>query len=46
MPNHDQISIKIYKKLINMGFNEDFSFQQILLDFKIDKETYFLDYDT
>jgi hypothetical protein len=40
MPNHGEISIKIYKKLINMGFSEDISFEQILLDLKIDEETY------
>ncbi len=33
MPNHGEISIQIYKKLINMGLGEDISFQQFLLDF-------------
>jgi hypothetical protein len=31
MPNHGEINIKIYKKLINMGLCEDISFEQILL---------------
>jgi hypothetical protein len=42
MPNHGEIDIQIYKKLINMGLGEDISFEQILLDLKIDEETYIL----
>jgi hypothetical protein len=37
MPNHGEISIQIYKKLINMGLGEDISFEQFLLDLKIDE---------
>jgi hypothetical protein len=32
MPNHDEIDIQIYKKLIDMGLCEDISFEQFLLD--------------
>ncbi len=32
MPNHDEINIQIYKKLINMGLGEDISFEHFLLD--------------
>jgi hypothetical protein len=28
MPNHDEINIQIYKKLVNMGLNEDIFFEQ------------------
>ncbi len=42
MPNHKKISIQIYKKLINMGLGKDISFEQFLLDLKIDEETYIL----
>jgi hypothetical protein len=27
MPNHGEINIQIYKKLINMGLGEDISFE-------------------
>jgi hypothetical protein len=37
MPNHGEINFQIYKKLINMGLNEDISFEQFLLDLKIDE---------
>jgi hypothetical protein len=40
MPNHDEINIKIYKQLVNMGLNEDISFEQFSLDFNIDEKTY------
>jgi len=47
MPNQGEINIQIYKKLINMGLGEDISFEQFLLDLKINEETYiFLDYIT
>jgi hypothetical protein len=39
MPNHGEINIQIYKKLINMGLCENISFEQFLLDLKIDEET-------
>jgi hypothetical protein len=42
MPNHGEINIQIYKKLIDMGLNEDISFKQFLLNWKIDEETYLL----
>jgi hypothetical protein len=42
MPNHGVISIQIYKKLIDKGLGKDISFQQFLLDLKIDEETYIL----
>jgi hypothetical protein len=29
MPNHGEINIQIYKKLIDMGLCEDISFEQI-----------------
>jgi hypothetical protein len=38
MPNHDEINIQIYKKLVNMGLCEDISFEQILFNLKIDEE--------
>jgi hypothetical protein len=28
MLNHDEINIQIYKKLVNMGLNEDIFFEQ------------------
>jgi hypothetical protein len=34
MPNHDEINIQIYKKLVNMGLDEDIFFEKNLLDFK------------
>ncbi len=37
MPNHDEINIQIYKKLIDMGPGEDIYFIPFLLDFKIDE---------
>jgi hypothetical protein len=42
MLNHGEINIQFYKKLIDMGLWEDISFEQFLLDLKIDEETYFL----
>jgi hypothetical protein len=39
MPNHGQINIQIYKKLVNMRLCEDISFEHFLLDLKIDEET-------
>jgi hypothetical protein len=45
MPNHGEISIKIYKKIVNMGLSEDIFFEQILLDLKIDEKHIFLDYN-
>jgi hypothetical protein len=42
MPNQGEINIQIYKKLINMGLGEDISFEQFLLDLKIDEKTYIL----
>jgi hypothetical protein len=33
---------QIYKKLIDMGLSEDISFEQFLLYFNIDEETYIL----
>jgi hypothetical protein len=39
MPNHGEINIQIYKKLVNMGLCEDISFEIFLLDLKIDEET-------
>jgi hypothetical protein len=42
MPNHGEINIQIYKKLINMGLGQDISFEEFLLDLKIDEKTYFL----
>jgi hypothetical protein len=39
MPNHGEINIQIYKKLINMGLCENIYFEQFLLDLKIDEET-------
>jgi len=41
MPNHGEISIQI-KKFIDMRLGKDISFQQFLLDLKIDEETYIL----
>jgi hypothetical protein len=38
MPNHDEINIQIYKKLIDMGLCEDISFEQFLLEFKTDEK--------
>jgi hypothetical protein len=35
MPNHGEISIQIYKKLIKMGLSEDFFFEFFLLYLKI-----------
>jgi hypothetical protein len=36
MPNNGEITIQIYKNIIDMGLSEDISFQQFLLDLKID----------
>jgi hypothetical protein len=46
MPNHGEINIQIYKKYIDMELCEDNSFEQFLLNSKIDEETYILDYIT
>jgi hypothetical protein len=32
MPNHGEINIQFYKKLVDMGLNEDIYFEQFLLD--------------
>jgi hypothetical protein len=36
---HD-ISIKIYKKLIDIGLGEDIPFERLLLNIQIDEETF------
>jgi hypothetical protein len=35
MPNHGEINIQIYKRLIKMGLSEDVFFEFFLLDLKI-----------
>ncbi len=42
MLNHGEINIHIYKKIVDMGLNEDITFQQFLLNLKIDEKTYIL----
>jgi len=37
-----KLIFKFIKKLINMGLGEDISFEQFLLDLKIDEKTYIL----
>ncbi len=37
MPNHGEINIQIYKKIIDMGLSEDISFEYFLLNLKIDE---------
>jgi uncharacterized protein YjlB len=37
MPNHGEINIQIYKKIIDKGLSEDISFEQFLLDLQIDE---------
>jgi hypothetical protein len=39
MPNHGEINIQFYKKLIDMRLYENTSFEQFLLYLKIDEET-------